>query len=96
MPKGVCGKAIVYAQCDGRVPPEFDEFVMRLNGDGRRPNIADLPAVGQEFFRGQPLCSVFADGQTADEVRGELADRCDEVQRALRPSAACNSASPRP
>lgn len=92
----VTGKAIVYAESDGRVLPELDQLVRKLNRDAERPDIADLPAASQEFFRGQPLCTVFADGQSADEVRRALADRCDEVQRALRPSAACNSASPRP
>lgn len=92
----VTGKAIVYANSEGLVPPEFDDLVTQYNCDSQWPDIADLPQIGHEFQRSQPICTIFAEGDSVAEVQGELACRALIVQQVLRSTAPCNSPSGRP
>ena len=66
------GKAIVFAEKDGRVPTDFDQFVRCVNSHQARPAVADIPAVGREFRRGEPLVTVLAEGGSLSEVEQSL------------------------
>lgn len=68
------GKAIIYAREPGRVPPGLDTWVRRLNTDGARPIVADIPASGTEFRAGEPLVTVLAYGETLAAVELALRD----------------------
>jgi predicted ATP-grasp superfamily ATP-dependent carboligase len=77
------GKAILYADHDGSVPMEFDRLVKAWNSDSDYPAIADLPPVGEPVRKGQPICTVFAEGQGYDKVERALGDRIDQVRQIL-------------
>ncbi len=47
------------------------------------PDTHDLPAAGQQFAAGDPLCSVSASGRSAAEVLGRLQARRDTLVRSL-------------
>jgi predicted ATP-grasp superfamily ATP-dependent carboligase len=65
-PGELLGKAILYAPSDlvmrqpladaSHVP--YDEF----------PSIADLPAIGQTVRKGDPVCTIFAESESADQT----------------------------
>lgn len=71
-PRRRAGKAIVFAERDGRVPAEFGHFVQRVNSAQARPVVADIPAVGRGFVRGEPLVTVLAEGDSLSEVEQAL------------------------
>ncbi len=75
------GKAIVYAESNGRIPPQFCSLAADWNDDPRWPTIADLPAVGDCVVNGQPICTVFAEADAGEEVQRQLSER---VQRVLK------------
>lgn len=81
LPTRAFGKAIVYATSDGRVPPEFDQLVSQWNAARAWPAIADLPRIGDLIFKGQPICTVFAEAPTVDDVERALRVRVDRVQQ---------------
>ncbi len=77
------GKAVVYAERDGRVPPAFDELVAGWNRAAGRPGIADLPRIGQSLAAGDPVATVFAEGGSAQAVEAELRSRVAGVLNVL-------------
>jgi predicted ATP-grasp superfamily ATP-dependent carboligase len=82
LPKAA-GKWIVYARADGQVPPAFDDWVAAWNGDLAAPGIADLPRVGEVVWRGQPICTILADGPSREAVQRELESRSRAVEGLL-------------
>jgi predicted ATP-grasp superfamily ATP-dependent carboligase len=82
-PRRRAGKAIVFAEKGGRVPAEFGHFVKRLNSAQARPVVADIPAVGRGFVRGQPLVTVLAEGDSLSEVERSLRQTVALVQASL-------------
>jgi predicted ATP-grasp superfamily ATP-dependent carboligase len=78
-PRGVVGKAVVFARRDV------------TTGDTRRwlrdPDIADIPGPGERIPRGRPVCTVFASGTSASGCHRALAARAAAIYRALGPSA---------
>lgn len=77
------GKAIVFAEKDGRVPTDFGLFVKRVNSHQARPAVADIPAVGREFHRGEPLVTVLAEGDSLAEVERSLRQQVGLAQASL-------------
>ena len=77
------GKAIVYADGNGTVPPAFDRLVQEWHGASGWPGIADLPRVGELVRKGQPICTVLADGPSDEEVERTLRDRIGQVRHVL-------------
>ena len=75
------GKAIVYADDDGTVPPEFDRLVSQWNFDPYWPVIADLPRIGESVRKGQPICTVFAEARRCEDVEAELRQRSGQVRQ---------------
>jgi predicted ATP-grasp superfamily ATP-dependent carboligase len=82
-PAKSAGKAIVYADGDGRVPRSFDRLVHEWHGASAWPGIADLPRIDESIKKGQPVCSVFAEGESDEEVARTLNDRIDRVQQVI-------------
>ena len=82
----VWGKAIAYAPHDSRVSARFDALVDALNEPGAVPLIADLPRVGDSLLAGQPIATVFADGDTASEVEQSLRSRVAQLLSTLSPA----------
>ena len=77
------GKAIVFAEKDGRVPTDFDQFVTCVNSHQALPAVADIPAVGREFRRGDPLVTVLAEGGSLSDVERSLRQRVALAQASL-------------
>lgn len=75
------GKAIVYSPCDlvYRHPLATPESVPVFD----LPEIADLPAIGQEFRAGDPVCTVYATASSADGTWELLASRLQHVAAQL-------------
>jgi len=78
-PGAFCGKAIVYAERDAIISSRFDALVEEWNQLGKPPGIADLPRVGETIRAGQPVATVFADGDTLPAVELELRRRLAAV-----------------
>ena len=79
-PAVALGKCIVYAPARGVVTPLVDQLAAKWNAIAQRPQIADLPAIGETIEAGHPVCTVFAEGATIGQVERLLHDR---VQRVL-------------
>lgn len=77
------GKAIISAERDGCVPADFDRFVKCLNIDQTRPVVADIPAAGRAFRRGEPLVTVLAEGGSVRQVEERLRQEVILAQAAL-------------
>jgi len=77
------GKAILFAERDVVVLPEFGQYVERQNAGRDWPRIADVPAVGSRIAGGWPITTVFAAGRDAADVVAELRQRSGEVRERL-------------
>jgi predicted ATP-grasp superfamily ATP-dependent carboligase len=77
------GKAVVYAPGDLRIPAEFDALVSEWNRPGQPPSIADLPMVGQSFSAGEPVATMFAEGDSESDVERTLRAQLAEVMNCL-------------
>ncbi|MFM8581428.1 MAG: ATP-grasp domain-containing protein, partial [Planctomycetaceae bacterium] len=77
------GKAIVYAPAATRLtvelplPPVVPLWTF--------PELADIPAVGQIFARGDPVCTVFAHAATQNACLEQLHDHSQRVLALLAP-----------
>jgi predicted ATP-grasp superfamily ATP-dependent carboligase len=78
--KGFAGKAIVYAKEDGIVPVELETV---CSAALHTPYLADLPRVGEELKAGQPVVTVFGEGETMEAVAVDLRERVAAVDRVL-------------
>ena len=80
-PAGVrlVGKAVVYAPADLRVPdvdpPAVEAALRQARQVDGQPKLADLPWPGTLIARGEPVCTVFAQGSTDAELRDRLRRR---------------------
>ncbi len=72
-PRGILGKAVVFARRDVRVAPS----VPAMKG------AADLPHPGERIGRGHPICTVFGHGRDAAACLEVLAARAHAVYAAL-------------
>jgi predicted ATP-grasp superfamily ATP-dependent carboligase len=77
------GKAIVYAVPDAIISPRFDALVEDWNQPGMPSGIADLPRVGEAIRAGQPVATVFAQGESLASVETELRRRLAAVHATL-------------
>ena len=79
-----CGKQIIYARRDIRIPPEFIALADEANAGSVWPSLADIPAVGVRIARSQPVVTVLADGADLAVVVRQLRQRAKQVQELLR------------
>ena len=71
------GKAIVHAKQRCRMTEDIADA---LDGE-----IADMPAIDEVFEKGQPICTVFADGATRHACFDGLRDMAQKVYTRLQP-----------
>jgi predicted ATP-grasp superfamily ATP-dependent carboligase len=84
---GPCaGKAVVYAPNNGFVPEAMDDLVNDWSTSTGKPGIADLPQIGDQIRRDQPVVTVFADGDSPDQVEAELIWRVETIRRLIADS----------
>jgi predicted ATP-grasp superfamily ATP-dependent carboligase len=74
----VLGKLILYADAPLRAP-DLSRW-LRPRSPWAVPFLADLPAAGTVSERGQPVCTVFAGGHSAEVVREKLRRRGQRVR----------------
>jgi predicted ATP-grasp superfamily ATP-dependent carboligase len=70
--RGLHGKAILYSRRELTATRQFSDWVNRLNSESEQSIVADLPRDGSTIKRGQPICTVFASGDTAADVESSL------------------------
>jgi predicted ATP-grasp superfamily ATP-dependent carboligase len=75
------GKAVVYAERDCRVSQVLQMVAGEVNDPRAWPAMADLPRTGEEIRAGQPVVTVFAAGNTAEQVEAELRQRVKTVKQ---------------
>jgi uncharacterized protein len=78
-PSRALGKAVVYSPQGGTITAAMDQLVAAWNGGLTWPGIADVPYVGDCILAGQPICTVFAEGETVAEVERQLQERSQRV-----------------
>ena len=74
----IVGKQIVYATGDLTAPPLESLFEPDAHTP-ESPLIADIPASGSHIANGWPICTVFAEAESAEDCRISLASRCRAV-----------------
>lgn len=83
-PGGRCfGKAILYAPADLVVPERFGHWARQLAAPWPWPNLADVPDVGIQIRKGQPVTTVFAEAADESGVCHALSARLDEARQIL-------------
>lgn len=78
-PSRALGKAVVYFQSGGTITAALDQLLAEWNADSRWPGIADVPRVGDRIHAGQPICTVFAEGESVSAVERQLRERSQRV-----------------
>ncbi|MDX1969663.1 MAG: ATP-grasp domain-containing protein [Planctomycetaceae bacterium] len=73
------GKLILYARKQA-VAPDLSRL-LQPRSPWSVPLVADIPRIGARFERGEPLCTVFAGGDSVEDVRRKLRRRADRVRR---------------
>ncbi len=64
----VFGKAILFATSSLTVSAELQQSWLRQAGTASWPQLADIPPVGREIARGQPICTIYASAATPTAV----------------------------
>jgi predicted ATP-grasp superfamily ATP-dependent carboligase len=67
-----CGKAILYARRDIEVLLPLFEKAMLAATELPWPRMADISPVGTPIEAGRPICTLFAEGETVDDVEQRL------------------------
>ncbi|HUE72579.1 MAG TPA: ATP-grasp domain-containing protein [Pirellulaceae bacterium] len=78
-PARALGKSVVYSQKGGTITVAMDQLVAEWNDGSTWPGIADVPRVGDPIHAGQPICTLFAEGETVAEVARQLQERSQRV-----------------
>jgi predicted ATP-grasp superfamily ATP-dependent carboligase len=73
------GKIVLYAKHDVNIRKGFLDCAGRLNSKSNWPTVADIPHRESVIPKGAPICTVFANGKTTDEVLGNLSDAAKSV-----------------
>ena len=77
------GKAIYYVSQTIVFPRSgpWEESLARCTDVWRRPDYADIPATGSTIERGQPVLTIFAEGDTEEDVLHTLKRRAGELDQ---------------
>jgi predicted ATP-grasp superfamily ATP-dependent carboligase len=78
----VLGKAVVFARQDV-VIGDTSAWLTALPGPPALPDLRDIPRAGEHIAAGQPVCTVFASGQSVEECHSALVARARHVYAAL-------------
>jgi len=76
-PRRVAGNEVVYARRSLTLGPVGAQHL------AGRPDVHDLPAAGARFSPGDPICSLSATGDTAEQVRASLRTARDALMNTL-------------
>jgi predicted ATP-grasp superfamily ATP-dependent carboligase len=79
----VAGKAVVYAPARAVIDKRLAELVRAWNGGPGPPQIADLPHAGSTIAAGEPVVTVYANGESLAAVEAALRARVEAVREAL-------------
>lgn len=85
------GKSILYAPCNFQLPEDWDwnVFVRQCGeknweyGPWTVPTVSDLPGPGTRFSTGDPICTVWSQGDDIQECREELQKRFHLLKKLL-------------
>ena len=78
------GKAILFTDQDVLITDAFSEWTRQQNAGREGPAIADLPATGTPIRYGYPVTTVFADGNTQEQVVAQLKQQVAKVRSLLQ------------
>jgi predicted ATP-grasp superfamily ATP-dependent carboligase len=78
------GKAILYAKADFTVTQRFFDWAFGQSGLTLAASLADIPHAGTPLRAGQPVLTVFADGNSPDKVELNLQAKIEEVESLSR------------
>ncbi len=79
------GKLVVFAEQDASTTPATEQLIQRWRRSPDWPRIADLPAEGISFRRGEPVVTVYAAAANRKSVIERLRQRRQQVLQTLRP-----------
>jgi predicted ATP-grasp superfamily ATP-dependent carboligase len=82
--EAAAGKLIYYAPHELCFTRSASRFAVQRNLGEPRPAVADIPAVGSTFERGEPVLTLLADGGAMDDVQKELRRAADDLEDALQ------------
>lgn len=74
------GKAILYADKPFQIE---DDLSAEIADYHEFPKFADLPAVGTSFNTGEPVCTVFAEGQSVEHCRESITANLQAMRQRL-------------
>jgi predicted ATP-grasp superfamily ATP-dependent carboligase len=77
------GKAVLYAKRDLVITPGFAQSSLAEAMQKPWPALADVSPAGTPIDAGRPILTIFASGESADEVEGQLRIRARELERQL-------------
>ena len=83
------GKAIVFARSDVEIGDDFRQLTEELGGISLHSFIADIPPTGTRVGLGQPICTVFVEGDDEKTVKAGLQSRTAEVRIAVGDELRC-------
>jgi predicted ATP-grasp superfamily ATP-dependent carboligase len=81
------GKVILSAQQDLTIGDALADYVAATPQIGAFPLLADIPSAGYRISTGQPILTVFARGESLEEVRSGLRSRQTETEAVILSSA---------
>lgn len=77
------GKVVMFAKAPLNVGSELSDRLLHQAGEPPRPELADIPCAGTEIENGQPLMTVFAEGESCEGVASRLQSRVTEIEQQL-------------
>ncbi|NOY40373.1 MAG: ATP-grasp domain-containing protein [Planctomycetes bacterium] len=77
------GKAILFAKSSNQITPEQTAWLCAEAGDFTRPQLADIPAPGTQLEPGNPVLTIFAEGETCTDVAQKLKQRVRQIEQQL-------------
>ncbi len=78
-----CGKAILYARHEHVVNAESVRQGVAENAGAAWPLVADIPISGTTIKRGEPILTVFSEGDDLVDVERRLSERLGRFERAV-------------
>ncbi len=78
------GKAVLYSPVDFTLTEDLSAEIKDYT---EYPTVADIPNTGTEFKTGDPICTVFAQGETVQDCRKALTAQLSQVSERILPAA---------
>ena len=81
------GKAILFARRDIIISADFAEKSLAHALESPWPSLADVSTAGTPVEAGRPILTIFAHGETVDQVERNLHQRVTELEEEIYASA---------